>query len=95
MSTNVRLASAPINWGIESPDGAGNPTADEVLQNSVDAGYTGFELGPLHYLGADASAIRTRLEQYGLDAVAFWVAVPLEQPFGGAVEAEVPRNLVE
>ena len=57
MTTNVRLASAPINWGIESPDRAGNPMPDDVLQNSRLAGYTGFELGPLHFLGADAAAI--------------------------------------
>lgn len=93
MAASVRLASAPINWGIESPNGASNPTADEVLQNSVDAGYTGFELGPLHYLGADPAAIRARLNRFGLAAVAFWVAVPLERPFGGAVEVEVREAL--
>jgi inosose dehydratase len=93
MAARVRLASAPINWGIESPDGAGNPTPAEVLQNSVDAGYTGFEIGPLHYLGSDARAIRDRLDAFGLDAVAFWVAVPLAQPFGGAVESEVREAL--
>lgn len=93
MTAKVRLASAPINWGIETPDGAGNPTADEVLRNSVDAGYTGFELGPLHFLGANPEAIGKRLKEYGLDAVAFWVAVPLAQPFGGAVEAEIREAL--
>lgn len=93
MTTQVRLASAPINWGIETPDGAGNPSADEVLQNSADAGYTGFELGPLHYLGADATAIGNRLAAYGLDAVAFWVAVPLAQPFGGVAEAGIREAL--
>lgn len=89
MAARVRLASAPINWGIESPDGAGNPSVNEVLQNSVDAGYTGFELGPLHFLGDDAEAIAAHLKAFGLDSVAYWVAVPLEQPFGGAAKAEV------
>ncbi len=89
MAMAVRLASAPINWGIETPDGAGNPTADEVLQNSVEAGYTGFELGPLHYLGHDARAIGDRLNLFGLEPVAYWMAIPLEQPFGGEIEAGV------
>ena len=93
MAAKVRLASAPINWGIESPDGEGNPTVDELLQNSVDAGYTGFELGPLAFLGEGADEINRKLDQFGLDAVAYWVAVPLEQPFGGAVEAEVREAL--
>jgi inosose dehydratase len=93
MTAKVKLASAPINWGIETPDGVGNPTADEVLQNSVDAGYTGFELGPLHFLGANPAAIGDRLKAFGLDAVAFWVAVPLARPFGGAVEAELREAL--
>lgn len=94
MATRVRLASAPINWGIESPDGAGNPAADDVLRNSADAGYTGFELGPLHYLGADSEAIGDHLRAFGLEPVAYWMAVPLEQPFGGAVEAGV-RDAME
>lgn len=93
MTTQVRLGSAPINWGIESPHGAGNPPADDVLRNSAEAEYTGFELGPLHYLGADPKAIRDHLAVFGLDAVAFWVAVPLAQPFGGAVETEVREAL--
>lgn len=93
MAANVRLASAPINWGIETPDGAGNPTVDDVLRNTVDAGYTGFELGPLHFLGANPEEVGERLNQYGLDAVAFWVAIPLAQPFGGAAETEVREAL--
>jgi inosose dehydratase len=93
MTAAVRLASAPINWGIESPDGAGNPTVDEVLQNSIEAGYSGFELGPLHFLGADPATIGKRLQEYGLAPVAFWVAVPLAQPFGGAAEAEIREAL--
>lgn len=89
MTAKIRLASAPINWGIETSDGVGNPRVDEVLQNAVDAGYIGFELGPLHYLGADAVEIGDRLEAFGLRPVAYWMAIPLEQPFGGAVEAAV------
>ena len=93
MAAKVRLGSAPINWGIESPDGEGNPTVDELLQNSVAAGYTGFELGPLYFLGADADAIDRTLKQFGLDSIAYWVAVSLEQPFGGAAENEVREAL--
>lgn len=93
MAANVRLASAPINWGIETPDGPGNPATDEVLQNSVDAGYIGFELGPLHYLGDTPAKIRAKLEEHGLEPVAFWVALPLAAPFGGTAEAEVREAL--
>lgn len=93
MAAKVRLASAPINWGIESPDGVGNPTVDELLKNTLGAGYTGFELGPLYFLGENADAINQTLKRYRLDAVAYWVAVPLEQPFGGDVEAELREAL--
>jgi inosose dehydratase len=93
MAAKVRLASAPINWGIESPDDAGNPAVDALLHNSAAAGYTGFELGPLYFLGSNANEIAQKLHQHALDAVAYWVAVPLEQPFGGAAEAEVREAL--
>ena len=89
MAASVRLASAPINWGIETPDHPGNPSIDEVLQNSVEAGYQGFELGPLRFLGPDALTIGDRLEAFGLKPVAYWMAIPLAQPFGGQVEADV------
>ncbi len=93
MAAKVRLASAPINWGIESADGDGNPSVDEVLQNSAEAGYTGFELGPLFFLGKQADEITARLKRYRLEAVAFWMAVPLEEPFGGEVETEIRQAL--
>ncbi len=93
MTAKVRLASAPINWGIESSDGAGNPAVGELLQNSADAGYTGFELGPLHLLGNQADDIAATLKRYRLEAVAFWMAVPLAKPFGGTVETEVREAL--
>jgi inosose dehydratase len=93
MAAKVRLASAPINWGIEAPDGKGNPTVADLLRNSVEAGYTGFELGPLYFLGSNPSDISAKLNDHGLEAVAYWVAVSLERPFGGAVEAEVREAL--
>lgn len=93
MTATVRLASAPINWGIESADGAGNPPVDDVLRNSFDAGFSGFELGPLHFLGRDPREIRNSLARHSLEPVAFWVAVPMEQPFGGEAEAEVQEAL--
>ncbi|MCO5220113.1 MAG: sugar phosphate isomerase/epimerase [Thermomicrobiales bacterium] len=87
------MASAPINWGIETSCDEGNPSVDELLQNSVDAGYSGFELGPLFLLGADATRIRANLDAFGLDAVAYWIAVSLAQPFGGKAETEVREAL--
>ncbi len=93
MAAKVRLASAPINWGIESPDGEGNPPVAELLQNSAEAGYTGFELGPLFFLGDQADDIAATLKRYRLEAVAFWMAVPLAKPFGGTVETEIRKAL--
>jgi len=93
MAARVRLASAPINWGIESSESEGNPTVDELLQNSVDAGYSGFELGPLFFLGSNPVEIDRKLTRFGLEPVAYWVAVPLDRPFGGAVATEVREAL--
>ena len=48
---SMRVASAPVSWGvmenIELPD---DYTPDRVLDEIVEAGYSGTELGPYGFL---------------------------------------------
>lgn len=80
MNGAIRLASAPINWGITTPGEEGNPDPSELLAAVAEAGYTGCELGPFDYFGTSAAEIKAKFDQHGLDVVAFWVDVPLAEP---------------
>ncbi len=80
MNGAIRLASAPINWGITTPGEEGNPDPSELLAAVAEAGYTGCEIGPFDYFGSTAEEIKAKFDEHGLDVVAFWVDVPLADP---------------
>jgi inosose dehydratase len=80
MAQSLRLASAPINWGVSGPDDLGNPTPDEMLAAIAEAGYVGSEMGPFGYFGKSRAEVRTRFEGNNLAVVAIWVDIPLEKP---------------
>ncbi|MEZ4499027.1 MAG: hypothetical protein R2839_02975 [Thermomicrobiales bacterium] len=76
MNGVIRLASAPINWGITTPGEDGNPEPDELLDSVEKTGYTGCEIGPFDYFGQSADEINALFARHHLDVVAFWVDVP-------------------
>lgn len=80
MNGVIRLASAPINWGITTPGEDGNPEPDELLDSVEKTGYTGCEIGPFDYFGQSADEINALFARHHLDVVAFWVDVPLHEP---------------
>ncbi len=77
MTNTVRLASAPINWGIESSDSPGNPDPDELLAAVAASGYQGCELGPYSYFGDSLEQVSTRFSSHALAVVAIWIDIPL------------------
>ena len=88
--TRFRFASAPINWGIESANDPDNPKPDVVLRAIADAGYDGVELGPFGYFGDSTTEIAKRLEETGLEAVAMWTNIPLDE----ALSSHTLENLI-
>jgi inosose dehydratase len=68
-AVGVRIAAAPVSWGVSElqalPAGI---TPDIVLDQMVQAGYAGTELGPPGFLG-EGGVIRERLEQRNLQLV--------------------------
>ena len=67
----LRLASAPCTWGVweRTVDRDDLIPPDLMLQTVQELGYTGIELGPPGYLGADAGAVLRTLEPFGLALV--------------------------
>ncbi len=72
----IRLANAPVSWGIYEFEGIGQKYPyTQVLDEIVETGYTGIELGPWGYLPTDPDVLRPELEQRGLRLLSSFVPV--------------------
>jgi inosose dehydratase len=74
----IRLATAPVSWGIYEFEGI-EPKFhySRVLDEIAETGYTGIDLGPWGYLPTDASLLRDELQKRGLQLLSAFVPVPL------------------
>ena len=90
----LRLAGAPISWGVSEVPGWGHRMApDRVLAEMRDAGLTATELGPPGFLPADPAALRRGLDAHGLILAAGFAAVVLHRPARrGEAMAELART---
>ncbi|HEX6388321.1 MAG TPA: TIM barrel protein [Solirubrobacteraceae bacterium] len=53
----LRIANAPVSWGVDYADAPGNPPWSDVLDGIAAAGYRWIELGPVGYLPEDREAL--------------------------------------
>ena len=57
----IRVATAPVSWGVMEVEGWGRQKSyGEVLDEMVQAGYTGTELGPYGFLPTDRDTAKER-----------------------------------
>ena len=78
MSSAIRVGTAPVSWGVLEVEGWGeNRPYGDVLDEMVQAGYDGTELGPYGFLPTDASTLVRELRSRGLELVAAFVPLPL------------------
>ncbi|MFE7747904.1 sugar phosphate isomerase/epimerase family protein [Streptomyces sp. NPDC057428] len=71
MSVNIRVANAPVNFGIYAADRAPF-TANELLSALAEAGYEGIDSGPIGYLGT-VDTLPGRLADAGLALAGGWI----------------------
>ena len=76
----IRIATAPVSWGVIMKDTPNVPPWDEVLREISQAGYSGTELGPYGYLPQDSVLLRERLDELGLSLLAAYVQINLVDP---------------
>jgi len=92
---HLRIANAPISWGVEEPGDPANPLWDRLLDEVAAAGYPAVELGPLGYLPDDAVRLRRELDARVLERVAGFVFMPLHTEEGAAEALRVGRPTCE
>jgi inosose dehydratase len=78
MSTTIKIAGAPISWGVCEVPGWGHQLDPErVLTEMRDTGLTATELGPEGFLPADTAELQSVLTRHGLACVGGFVPVVL------------------
>src|SRR5919109_1159541 len=77
----MRLASAPVSWGITEVEGlSADLSYGRVMDEIAGAGYEGTELGPWGFYPTSAQELRAELSERGLALVGAFVDVPLHDP---------------
>jgi inosose dehydratase len=79
--TALRVAGAPISWGVcEVPGWGGQLPAEVVLAQMREVGLTATEFGPDGFLPADPARRAALLRRHGLQPVGGFVPVLLHEP---------------
>ncbi|PYX78563.1 MAG: hypothetical protein DMG70_31180 [Acidobacteria bacterium] len=72
------FASAPDSWGVLDYRGPSwNQSYEKMLDEMVEAGYTGTELGPYGFFPTDAKVLKEQLGKRNLSLLGSFVPVPL------------------
>jgi inosose dehydratase len=72
------FASAPDSWGVlDYPGPSWEQSYEKMLDEMVDAGYTGTELGPYGYFPTDPDVLRAQLEKRKLTLLGSFVPVKM------------------
>lgn len=75
----IRVANAPCSWGMIEGFGETTPWS-QMLDELVETGYVGTELGDLGYLPDEPAALRAALETRGLAMLGGFEGVDLRRP---------------
>ena len=79
---DIQIGNSPCSWGALEFDGlAGEPIKyQQMLDELVETGYTGTELGDWGFMPTDPVALRTELRRRNLTMLGAFVPVALKNP---------------
>jgi inosose dehydratase len=80
MSEYIKLANAPVSWGVDHMGRSNLPPWQKVFSEMADAGFKYTELGPLGYLPEDGAAIREGMRSRNLTVIGAALLEPLADP---------------
>ncbi len=94
--TNQRLwfASAPDSWGVlDDPGPSWEQSYEKMLDEMVEAGYTGTELGPYGFFPTDPHILQPQLRKRGMNLLGSFVPVKLSDSASGPEVLERIRKV--
>jgi inosose dehydratase len=88
------FACAPDSWGVlDYPGPSWEQSYEKMLDEMVEAGYTGTELGPYGFFPSDPKALQPQLQKRKLKLLASFVPVKMTDPAAGAAVIERIRKV--
>src|SRR6202163_3543911 len=88
------FASAPDSWGVlDYPGPSWEQSYEKMLDEMVEAGYTGSELGPYGFFPTDPKVLQPELEKRKLKLLASFVPVKMTDPAASAAVIERIRKV--
>ena len=91
----VRIANAPVSWGVDYPDHPDNPPWERVMREIAQAGYRHTELGPYGYYPTDPARLRAAFDAHGLCVGGGFVFEPLHDPAEGDRVLAAARRTID
>src|SRR5438128_10416160 len=96
LSSRFNFASAPDSWGVlDYPGPSWNHSHEKMLDEMLEAGYTGTELGPYGFFPTEPDGLRPQLEKRNLTLRASFVPVVLSDPASVNIAIEPRRKVVD
>src|SRR6266850_6375310 len=78
------FACAPDSWGVlDYPGPSWEQSYEKMLDEMVEAGYTGTELGPYGFFPTDPHILQPQLRKRGMNLLGSFVPVKLSDPASG------------
>jgi inosose dehydratase len=94
MNERFLFASAPDSWGVlDYPGPSWEQSYEKMLDEMVEAGYTGSELGPYGFFPTDPKILQAQLEKRKLKLLASFVPVKMTDPAAGTAVIERIRKV--
>jgi len=88
------FAAAPDSWGVlDYPGPSWEQSYEKMLDETVEAGYTGTELGPYGFFPTDAKILQPQLEKRNLKLLGSFVPVKMTDPAAGKAVMERIRKV--
>jgi inosose dehydratase len=94
LTERFQFASAPDSWGVlDYPGPSWEQSYEKMLDEMVEAGYTGTELGPYGFFPSDPKILQPQIEKRKLKLLASFVPVKMTDPGAGAAVIERIRKV--
>src|SRR2546425_11590977 len=94
LSSRFNFASAPDSWGVlDYPGPSWEQSYEKMLDEMVEAGYTGTELGPYGFFPTHPEVLQSQLAKRKLGLLGSFVPVRMGDPAAGPVVLERIRKL--
>ena len=94
LASRFHFACAPDSWGVlDYPGPSWNQSYEKMLDEMIEAGYTGTELGPYGFFPTDPAILKPQIDKRKLTLLGSFVPVVLSDPASAGIAVEHIRKV--